>query len=92
MSINRQWILNEGRWVRSPKANLALVEQPIPEPGPGQILVRTIYLSLDPTNRIWMSDIDQYMPACANRRGHARRHDRRWWSRRRTPASHRAIS
>jgi NADPH-dependent curcumin reductase CurA len=25
-------------------------------------LVRNIYLSLDPTNRIWMSDMDQYMP------------------------------
>ena len=27
----------------------------------GQILAKTIYFSLDPTNRIWMSDIDQYM-------------------------------
>jgi len=31
-------------------------------PGPGQVLVRTLYLSLDPTNRIWMSDMEQYMP------------------------------
>ena len=30
--------------------------------GDGQVLVRTLYLSLDPTNRIWMSDMDQYMP------------------------------
>lgn len=27
-----------------------------------QVLVRTLYLSLDPTNRIWASDMDQYMP------------------------------
>ena len=34
----------------------------MPRPGDGEVLVRTIYLSLDPTNRIWMSDMDQYMP------------------------------
>ncbi|MBD2120435.1 NADP-dependent oxidoreductase [Trichocoleus sp. FACHB-262] len=37
-------------------------EEPIPSPQEGEILVRTIYLSLDPTNRIWMSDMEQYMP------------------------------
>lgn len=37
-------------------------EEPMPEPNEGEALVRTIYLSLDPTNRIWMSDVDQYMP------------------------------
>ncbi|MCS6986996.1 MAG: NADP-dependent oxidoreductase [Sphingomonadaceae bacterium] len=42
--------------------DLVLVEEPLPEPGPGQVLVRVGYLSLDPTNRIWMSDMEQYMP------------------------------
>ncbi|MBX9687220.1 MAG: NADP-dependent oxidoreductase [Candidatus Obscuribacterales bacterium] len=28
----------------------------------GEVLVRVVYLSLDPTNRIWMSDVEQYMP------------------------------
>ena len=37
-------------------------EEPIPSPKEGEVLVRTIYLSLDPTNRIWMSDMEQYMP------------------------------
>lgn len=32
------------------------------DPVDGQVLVRTVYLSLDPTNRIWASDQDQYMP------------------------------
>lgn len=59
---NRQWILKK-RPVGDIKAgDLELVDTPIPVPGPGQILVRTLYLSLDPTNRIWMSDMDQYMP------------------------------
>lgn len=28
----------------------------------GEVLVKQTYLSVDPTNRIWMSDADQYMP------------------------------
>ncbi len=59
---NRQWILKKRPVGDIKPGDLELVEQPIPEPGPGQILTRTLYLSLDPTNRIWMSDMDQYMP------------------------------
>lgn len=43
--------------------NFDFVEEPIPELDQGDVLVRIIYLSLDPTNRIWMSDVAQYMPA-----------------------------
>ena len=59
---NRQWILKKRPVGDIKPGDLELVEQPLPVPGPGQILVRTLYLSLDPTNRIWMSDMDQYMP------------------------------
>jgi NADPH-dependent curcumin reductase CurA len=41
---------------------LSFGEEPIPEPGEGECLFRLNYLSLDPTNRIWMSDMEQYMP------------------------------
>lgn len=59
---NRQW-----RLARRPQGELTadtleLVTEPVCEPGDGQILVRNVYLSLDPTNRIWMSDMAQYMP------------------------------
>jgi NADPH-dependent curcumin reductase CurA len=37
-------------------------EEPVPAVQDGHVLARTIYLSIDPTNRIWMSDMDQYMP------------------------------
>lgn len=52
---------------RRPAGNLAdgdleLVEEEVPELADGQALVRTKLLSLDPTNRIWMSDIRGYMP------------------------------
>ena len=59
---NRQWILKRRPVGEIKEGDLELVEKPIPVPGPGQILVRTLFLSLDPTNRIWMSDMDQYMP------------------------------
>ncbi|MEH1852587.1 MAG: NADP-dependent oxidoreductase [Nostoc sp.] len=46
--INKQIIL-KSRPVGEPKENdFALVETPTPEPGEGEILSRTIYLSLDP--------------------------------------------
>ena len=42
--------------------DLELVEEQVPELSDGQALVRTKLLSLDPTNRIWMSDVRGYMP------------------------------
>ena len=39
------------------------VEENLTDAGPGQVLVRNLYLSLDPTNRVWMGEKDTYMPA-----------------------------
>jgi NADPH-dependent curcumin reductase CurA len=38
------------------------VEAPVPEPGPGQLLVRVVYLSVDPYMRGRMSDARSYVP------------------------------
>jgi NADPH-dependent curcumin reductase CurA len=43
-------------------ADLELVEEPVRPLDDGEVLVRTLYLSLDPTNRLWMSDMRQYSP------------------------------
>lgn len=43
--------------------DLELVEYTPPPLADDQIRVRNIYLSLDPTQRIWMSDREQYLPA-----------------------------
>lgn len=59
---NRQWVLRKRPVGEVSEGDLELVDAPKPEAGDGEILIRTIYLSLDPTNRIWMSDMDQYMP------------------------------
>jgi len=41
---------------------MRLAEEPAPEPGEGEALVRNLYLSLDPTQGGWMK-YDTYMPA-----------------------------
>ncbi|KAB8320909.1 NADP-dependent oxidoreductase [Tolypothrix campylonemoides VB511288] len=59
-SINQQ-ILLKSRPVGEPKeSDFALVETPITEPGEGEVLNRTIYLSLDPYMRGRMSDRESY--------------------------------
>ncbi len=45
--------------------DLALSHEALPDVGEGQFLMEILYLSLDPTNRIWMADIEQYMPPVA---------------------------
>lgn len=58
---NRVWRLAKRPEGTASDNDLHLVEEAMPEPGEGEALIRTVYLSLDPTNRIWMSDMDQYM-------------------------------
>jgi NADPH-dependent curcumin reductase len=63
--VNRQW-----RLVARPVANFKdsdfqWHEEPVPAIGDGQILVRNLYLSLDPTNRIWATEADSYLPPVA---------------------------
>lgn len=47
------------------EADLELLTEPVPEIGEGQALVRTDVLSVDPTNRIWMSELRGYLPPVA---------------------------
>jgi NADPH-dependent curcumin reductase CurA len=61
-NTNRQWRLRNRPVGEIKPGDLELVHSEKPVPGPNQFLVRNIYLSLDPTNRIWMSDMVQYMP------------------------------
>ena len=42
-----------------------LIEQPVPDLKEGEVLVRVAYLAMDPTLRVWMRDIPQYMPPVA---------------------------
>ena len=62
MTANRQFRLIARPTQRASAANFSFAESPVLAPSAGDALVRVRYLSLDPTNRIWMSDMDQYMP------------------------------
>ena len=42
-----------------------LVEEPLRDLEPGECLVRTVYLSIDPTNRVWIRDEPSYLPPVA---------------------------
>jgi NADPH-dependent curcumin reductase CurA len=60
--INRGWILVERPVGDDFDAALKFRDLPMPELGPNQVLVRTLYLSLDPANRGWMAG-PTYIPA-----------------------------
>jgi NADPH-dependent curcumin reductase CurA len=60
--VNRIWRLRKRPVGDITDDVLSFAEESIPEPREGEFLFRLNYLSLDPTNRIWMSDIDQYLP------------------------------
>ena len=62
-AMNRQWRLAAHPIGMARKSDLEWREEPIPVPGDGQVLVRNVYLSLDPTNRVWMNEADSYMPS-----------------------------
>lgn len=65
MNKNRQWVLAKRPHGVVTEDNFEYRESAIPEPGPGQVLLRTLYLSFDPTQRGWMEDRESYMPPVA---------------------------
>ena len=42
--------------------NFDYVEEPVPDPGEGEILVKVLYLSLDPAMRGWLREGKSYVP------------------------------
>ena len=62
MTTNQIWYLRKRPVGKIADGDLELVTEEMAPLGPDMIRVRTIYLSLDPTNRIWMSDMDGYLP------------------------------
>ena len=61
--VNRAFRLRRRPEGDSRPGDLELVREPVADLRDGQALVRTLLLSLDPTNRIWMSEeLRGYMP------------------------------
>ncbi len=65
MPENRQVLLRE-RPVGIPQAHqFEIVTTAPPEPGPGQVLVRNAFLSVEPAMRGWVNDAPNYLPPVA---------------------------
>jgi NADPH-dependent curcumin reductase CurA len=60
---NQRWLLAARPQGHARESDFSWQEIPAGTPADGQVLVRTIYLSLDPTNRVWMNEGDSYLPA-----------------------------
>ena len=63
--VNRQLQLAERPTGLVGPGTIDLVEVAVPEPGPGEALVKVGYLSIDPTIRTWMDDVPSYLPPIA---------------------------
>ncbi len=62
MTMNRQVLLTE-RPVGIPQPHhFTVAANAVPEPGPGQVLVRNAYLSVEPAMRGWVNDAPNYLP------------------------------
>jgi hypothetical protein len=59
---NRRIVLAERPSGMVDETTTRLLDSPVPEPGPGEALVRVRYLSMDPTIRTWMDDAPGYLP------------------------------
>lgn len=63
MKTNHQWLIAARPEGLVKDSDFRWNEAPVPAFGDGQVLVRVVYLSLDPTNRIWMNEAESYLPA-----------------------------
>ena len=64
-ATNRQFRLKDRPSGRVGQHNFDLVEEPVPEIADGEALLRNCWISLDPTNRVWMTDTTGYLPPVA---------------------------
>ena len=60
--VNRRIVLASRPHGAPTRDNFRIEQVPLPEPGAGQVLLRTVYLSLDPYMRGRMSDAPSYAP------------------------------
>ena len=62
MTINRRFLLRRRPQGEPVPEDFELVEESVPQPPEGGLVVRNHYASLDPAMRGWMSDEPSYMP------------------------------
>lgn len=62
---NRQWVLRSRPNGLVGDEHFELLEAVVPDPGPGEALVRVVWLSVDPTQRGWLNEGPNYMAPVA---------------------------
>lgn len=63
MTLNRRILLAARPRGLVTEDCLQRVEEAVPSPAAGEVLLRVLSLSVDPTNRVWMREEDSYLPA-----------------------------
>ena len=61
-AVNRQFKLAQRPVGMVKRGDFEFTEGPVPQPGPGEVLVKVLYLSLDPAMRGWMNEGKSYVP------------------------------
>lgn len=59
---NRQVLLRDRPTDQVGDEHFEVVTTPVPEPGDGEVLLRTLWLSFDPAQRGWLNDVRSYVP------------------------------
>jgi NADPH-dependent curcumin reductase len=62
MTINRQWLLKERPKGVIGEEHFEYKESELPSITDGEVLIRNLSLSFDPTQRGWVNDMESYMP------------------------------
>ena len=64
-SENVQWKLIARPEGEAKLADFEITSSPIPEPGPGEVLVKNLYMLVPPSMRLWMNEKESYFPPAA---------------------------
>jgi len=62
MKTNQQWLIAARPQGEAKESDFRWNETTVADPADGQVLIRTVYISLDPTNRVWMNGAESYLP------------------------------
>ena len=63
MTINtKKWLLKKRPEGLVKNTDFQLVDEALPELKEGEILIQNEYLSVDPTQRMWLNDAPGYLP------------------------------
>lgn len=63
--VNRQWVLRTRPQDEVSERCFEWREGPVPTPGPGEALVRVLWLAIEPTQRTWRNAHATYTPPVA---------------------------